>query len=479
MHVAIALCSVLRAPLAARLVFTIAVAVQCLTCITTAASDSTSDGRPRSNMFARAIGGAGSDDFWGIERTSDAGWILAGETKSFGSRDYDAWVVKLDSTGVIQWERRYGGNATDYVGGPRCLRQTGDGGYVVVGWTRSFGSRGSDGWIMRLDSTGEVTWQKTLGGEGFDAFLAVDLVRDGGIVCAGHTSLGDGGAWVVRLSPSGQVLWQRSYGRAGVDSIDSTADGGYFLVGTGYPDNKSYADMWCLRLDPSGNRRWERFLGGFSWEVGVDGQQTRDGGFAVLGWTESYGTGLADFWVLKLNSSGTPLWQQAYGGPNNEWPGALRQTKDGGLIVVGNTQSFGNGEADGWALRLSATGRVKWQISYGGSLRDDFTGVWQNDDGSYTIVGYTQSFSFGRDDAFLVDVPPDGYSCPQISTATTAVTTRSNSGTLSPPAKTKRVVVSPRMSTASPEPTNAVITDACLSARLVGLLPRSRCIICE
>lgn len=461
-------------PLVMRLVRTFLVAVQCLICATSATSHSIPEA-PASSTWARAIGGAGSDDVWGFEQTSDGGWILAGETKSFGSRDYDAWVLKLDRAGAIQWQQRYGGNATDSVGfGPRCVRQTADGGYVVVGLTKSYGAGDFDGWIIRLDVTGAVLWQKTLGGAQSDGLHAVDLTPDGGIVCAGYTSLGNGGAWVVRLSPSGAILWQRSYGSAGVYSMDCTSDGGYFLVGIEFADSQSYADIWCLRLDPSGNRRWERRLGGPDEDWGVDGQQTRDGGFVVVGWTSSYGAGGDDVWVVKLSSSGNPVWQFAYGGTDYERPWAVRQTRDGGFVVVGETYSFGNGDGDGWILRLSANGTVKWQISHGGSLWDSFAGVCQNADGSYTMVGYTQSFSYGRDDAFVLQVPADGYSCPQISTTTNAVTTNSRSETLSPPSKTKRIVISPRPSTANAVSTNAVITDACLSSDRIQSRAKSR-----
>ncbi|NIO09812.1 MAG: hypothetical protein GTO40_18125, partial [Deltaproteobacteria bacterium] len=182
-------------------------------------------------------------------------YIVAGHTLSFGSGDYDFWVLKLDAGGDVQWEKTYGGDYGDYA---QSVSPTSDGGYVVAGHTESFGAGGYDFWVLKLDGDGTVQWQKTYGGQSSEEALSIRPTLDGGYIVAGHTgSFGISGsqdAWVLKLDADGVIQWQKSYSSIGPDaahSIHQTSDRGYVVAGT--TSFGFYSDFWVLKTDEEGN----------------------------------------------------------------------------------------------------------------------------------------------------------------------------------------------------------------------------------
>lgn len=429
---------------------------------------------------AWGIGGAGWDDLTSMEPTSDGGWILWGYTRSFGARNEDLWVVKLKSDGQVQWQKRYGGNKWDYAWGRRSVREAPDEGFLIVGETSSFGAGNSDGWMLRLDSSGEIVWQKTLGGPGWDDFSGVDINSDGTWIITGGTALfGGWDIWLVKVDDTGRVLWQQAYKVGGFDTasrftsglvVHSTSDGGYFLLCEAaklLADGYYWWDSLYASVDPSGNLRWHKQLGvdGYSDDVLVDAVQVPDGGFVCAGYRYYYeGSSWGEHaWMVKLDSAGRTRWQYAYGGPSEYFAGVSR-TKDGGILATGRTWSFGKGGSDGWGLRLTATGKVKSQLTYGGTLYDSLISGRQSADGTFTLAGMTGSFSVGKYDLFFLRLPSDGYSCRQITGTSSAKAWKVSMGDSIPAVKSKRLVVSPRPSNCLAANTQCTITDACLTA---------------
>lgn len=180
-------------------------------------------------QWSKTYGLFGLEEASSIRQTSDGGFIVAGLMTSLPGHSADLWVFKLDVAGVVSWQRAYGGPRWDQA---HSVEQTSDGGYVVAGETGSFGAGGSDAWVLKLDATGNVSWERTYGGAGTDRAWSIHETRDGGLVVAGLTdSFGAGGwdAWVLRLSASGGTIWQRTYGGLypdWVSSIRQTVDGG-------------------------------------------------------------------------------------------------------------------------------------------------------------------------------------------------------------------------------------------------------------
>ncbi|MDD5224299.1 MAG: hypothetical protein PHE84_09925 [bacterium] len=243
-----------------------------------------------------------------IQQTSDGGYILAGETTSFGAGGTDFWVLKLNPDGTVAWQKTYGGTGGDY---PYSIQQTSDGGFVIAGHTTSFGAGGYDAWVLKLNPDGTVAWQKAFGGTDVEKAFSIQQTSDGGFIIAGYTkSFGAGNydAWVLKLNSDGTMAWQKAYGGTWEDhsySIQQTSDGGYILAGY-ISSSTSYHNFWVLKLNPDGTVAWQKTYGGTHGEA-YSIQQTSDGYYIVAG---LYST---DFWVLKLPADGNIIFNATSG----------------------------------------------------------------------------------------------------------------------------------------------------------------------
>jgi len=205
--------------------------------------------------WAKTYGGSSSDYVKSIQQTTDGGYIVAGSTYSFAAGVIDFWVLKLDSSGNVTWQKTYGGSGGDSAS---SIQQTTDDGYIVAGYTNSFAAGVIDFWVLKLDSSGNVTWQKTYGGSESDFASSIQQTTDGGYIVAGSThsfGAGDEDFWVLKLDSSGNVTWQKTYGGSGGDSassIQQTTDGGYIVAGSTHSFGAGSSDIWILKLDSSG-----------------------------------------------------------------------------------------------------------------------------------------------------------------------------------------------------------------------------------
>jgi hypothetical protein len=334
----------------------------------------------------------------------------------------DIWVVRLDSNRNKLWQKTFGG--TDY-DGASSLIATLDGGYLVGGYTLSINGDvtdshgGYDCWIIKLDAAGNLLWQKTYGGTGYDAGTNSITTSDGGYIMAGTTQSNDGDVmgnhggsdfWLVKLDGAGNKLWQKTYGGRGNDETSSfitTSDGGYVLAGSTQsnelPGFRGNTDYWVIKLDGAGNLIWQKTLGGSSVEYPGILITTSDGGYVVAGWTISNdgdvtgNHGAADGWLVKLNGMGNLVWQKTLGGTRDDFTSAVVATADGGYVVSGQTQSnngdvTGNhGNGDGWLIKLNGAGNLVWQKPFGGTNNDSFGQILAIPDKSYVVVGRTES----------------------------------------------------------------------------------------
>jgi uncharacterized delta-60 repeat protein len=292
------------------------------------------------------------------------------------------------------------------------IQQTTDGGYILAGEADSFGAGRSDFFVLKLNPDGTVAWQKTYGGTSSDMANSIQQTTDGGYIVAGRSSsFGAGGtdAWVLKLNPDGTVAWQKTYGETGTDmanSIQQTSDGGYIVAGRSSSFGAGVNDAWVLRLNPDGSVAWQMTYGDTGHDYANSVQQTSDGGYIVAGYSYSFGAGGGDAWVLKLDPDGTVAWQKTYGGTGWDPAWSVQQTSDGGYIVAGWTNSFGAGGYDAWVLKLNPDGTVAWQKTYGPSWDDWVNYVTQTMDG-FIMAGSTCPFS-GSCDLWVLKVNADG-----------------------------------------------------------------------
>jgi uncharacterized delta-60 repeat protein len=298
----------------------------------------------------------GADTVSSIKQTIDGGYVVAGYTSANDITEYDFWISKLDSSGNMEWQQAYGGSDGDWA---NSIWQTTDGGYIVAGMTQSFSAGDYDLWILKLSSSGDIEWQRAYGGNGHDVAESIQQTSDGGYIVAGGTSSIGAGLYdylVLKLSAAGDIEWQKTYGKTwseSAHSIQQTADGGYILAG-----DEPGRDNVIVKLSSTGNIEWQRTYWGDSEHRVRSIKQTNDGGYIVAG-TTSYAGRAYDTWLIKLTAAGDIVWQCVYGGEKDEIGMDIDQDQDGRYIVAGYTWSFGAGNSDILILKVSPTGEIE------------------------------------------------------------------------------------------------------------------------
>jgi len=255
-------------------------------------------------LWNQTYGGTGNEYAYHVEQTVDGGYALLGQTNSFGAGNNDFWLVKTDSSGNMQWNQTYGGTGNDV--GVHVL-QTGDGGYALAGSTASFGAGANDAWLIKTDAAGNMQWNKTYGGTGMEFGQCLEPTSDGGyaIACI-TTSFGAGSLdlWLVKIDSSGNMQWNQTYGGTGSDGpthFIQTMDGGYAIVGYTSGDGQ---DAGLFKTDSAGNLQWNMTYGGTGTEISYALLETSDGGYLLTINTSSFGAGSNDIWLVKTNELG-------------------------------------------------------------------------------------------------------------------------------------------------------------------------------
>lgn len=352
---------------------------------------------------------------YGLDATTDGGLVFSAESIYNGQGGYDFWVGRLDADGAVVWERGIGGSSGDYA---KTVLHTSDGGAIVTGDSYSFrtGDRYCDIWVVKFDGSGGIDWQHTYGGTHYDIPRDIQETFDGqgvstGYILMGYTqSYGAGGYdfWVVRLNASGGVLWQKTFGGSSNEfgrSVLPTSDGGFVVVGNTQSFGAGGSDVWVLKLTSAGLVEWEKTLGGTGDETPYSVRLAGDGGYTIGASTNSFGAGNFDFWVMHLNAAGGLTWQYTYGDAANDYPRDLEKTADGGYVMTGWTYSFGVDNNDAWVLKLDAEGAVEWQKLYNKPYEyeeeilngpDWAYAVAQTTDGGYAFSGDTDWWDSDR-----------------------------------------------------------------------------------
>ena len=304
------------------------------------------------------------------------------------------------------WNRTYGGTDNDSA---YSVVQTSDGGYALAGTTYSFSVGGYDDfWLVKTDAAGNMQWNRTYGGADNDHIYSIVQSSDGGYALAGWTrsfGAGQGDFWLGKTDAAGNMQWNRTYGGAsneGVYSVVQTSDGGYALAGYTNSFGAGGWDFWLVKTNSTGHHQWNRTYGGADYDYAWSIVQTSDGGYTLAGYTRSFGTGQDDFWLVKTNATGNHEWNQTYGGTDYDTARSVVQTSDGGYVLAGHTNSFGAGGEDFWLVKTDSAGNMVWNRTYGGTGTDRPMSVIQTNDRGYALAGYTESFGAGNLDFWLI-----------------------------------------------------------------------------
>jgi len=379
--------------------------------------------------WQKSVGGSGKDYANSVRQTADGGYIVAGYTNStdgdvVGNHGGDdVWMVKFSSSGIVEWTKALGGTGNDAA---TYVQQTADHGYVIAGYSSSndgdvSGNHGGDdAWVVKLDSVGNLQWQKSLGGNNNDAATAIQQLADGGYIVGcyaisennGDVFMSHGAAeyWIDKLSCIGNIEWNLCLGGQSYEfahDIHQTADGGFIVGGNTFSidgnvtGNNGNMDYWVVKIDTLQQLEWQKTLGGTGTDLLASVVQTNDGGYITAGHVYSqdgdvagsgfHGPFMNDFWVVKLNNTGAIQWKIALGGSGNDFAQSIQQTADGGYIVFGFTFSndgnvSGNhGYYDYWMVKLNSQGNIEWQKTFGGTDQDGYNTITQQVDGAHSI----------------------------------------------------------------------------------------------
>ena len=355
--------------------------------------------------WEKTFGGSDYDYGWSVQQTSDGGYIIAGFTHSYGAGYRDVYLVKTDSAGNLQWEKTFGGSNFEH---GRSVQQTSDGGYIIAGETYSYGAGSYDVYLVKTDSAGNLQWEKTFGGSDYDVGYSVQQTSDGGYIIAGYTySYGAGSCdvYLVKTNSAGNLQWQKTFGGADVDwglSVQQTSDGGYVIAGYTYSYGAGSTDFYLVKTDSAGNLQWQKTFGGADADGGYSVRQTSDGGYIIAGWTRSYSTDY-DVYLVKTDSAGNLQWQKTFSERDSDVGHSVQQTSDGGYIIAGLT-SYDAGSRDVYLVKTDSAGNLQWQKTFGGNNHDRGFSVQQTSDGGYIIAGWTRSYGAGSYDVYLIKV---------------------------------------------------------------------------
>ncbi|HYV94245.1 MAG TPA: T9SS type A sorting domain-containing protein [Chitinophagales bacterium] len=402
--------------------------------------------------WQKPLGGSIGEEAFSIQQTANGEFIIAGWSSSdngdvtgnHGLTDY--WIVKLDSSGNTIWQRCLGGSDND---DGKSIQQTTDGGFIIAGYSQSnngdvSGNHGSgDYWVVKLDSSGDIEWQKSFGGSDIEAANSIQQTLDGGLIVAGFSESNDGDVsgnhgykdyWIVKLNSDTNIHWQKSLGGSSDDypySIRQTIDSGFIIAGYSRSNdedvtgNHGLRDFWIVKLDSLGNMQWQKSLGGSDNEAAYSIQQTTEGGFIVAGSSASndgdvsFNHGSSDCWIVKLDSSGSIEWQKSLGGSYTDEAYSIQQTSDSGFVVAGwsgssdGDASLNHGLGDFWVVKLDTSGSIQWEKSMGGTDYEWAYSIDQTADAGYIVAGFSGSnngdvsSNHGNYDYWVVKLSPE------------------------------------------------------------------------
>ena len=364
-------------------------------------------------LWTRTYGGSNYDCGLSARQTTDGGFVIAGTVDSDYGWDYgDVWLIKTNANGDTVWTQTYGGNGTDQ---GRCVQQTNDGGYIIVGSTYSYGAGGRDVYLVKTNANGDTAWTRTFGGSSDDTGVSVQQTSDGGYIIVGYTwsyGAGDWDVYLIKTDANGNESWHRTFGGSRLDtgsSVLQTTDGGYIIAGTTISLTPfGGSDVYLIKTDANGNQLWYRIFGVEGFDNGASVQQTTDGGYIIAGETHGLAVGTMDAWLIKTDANGSQSWNRTFGVGDADEARSVQQTADGGYILAGHTGIYGSASSyDFYIVKTDVSGIEEWHKVLGGSNGDYARSVQQTSDGGYIIAGETYSYGAGGSDVWLIRLERD------------------------------------------------------------------------
>ncbi|MFV9549755.1 hypothetical protein [Algibacter sp. PT7-4] len=393
--------------------------------------------------FVKSIGGTKNESAQSVINTNDGGYAILGHTQSMDgdvanklNESFDYWLLKYNQNDILEWQKTFGGNDDDR---GKDIIQTTDGGYAIIGFSKSSNGHVSknngahDFWVTKLNTSGNISWEKNYGFVGADTGNTIIQTNDGGFLLTGvldvSASNGEGNSknsitksarikhaggdyWAIKINALGNLQWSKYFGGTFTDTCYDaiqTEDNGYILVGSSdsadvdIKNNNGTYDFWVIKISESGNLIWEKSFGGSQTDEARAIAKSDDGNYIIVGDTRSndanvsINKGAADLWAIKISPTGTLIWEKTFGGNSFDAARSIFKTQNGDFIISGSSRSLNgdttnnNGQNDAWVIKIDTQGHLKWQKTIGGSEIDFAYSAAEINNKSIIVVGDSNS----------------------------------------------------------------------------------------
>ncbi len=298
-------------------------------------------------IWAKSFGGNENEQGYSVKQTPDGGFIVVGSTTSFGLANPgtpDIYVIKTDSIGDTLWTKAYGGNDFDEA---YDVWLVSDGGYIITGQTKSFGAGFQDIFLLKIDNIGNIVWSKTIGSTGADVGYAIRQTQDGGFVVSGIVGgfgAGNLDVYLVKTDSLGDTLWTKTYGGGGNEwgyDVQQTSDSGFIIVGATNSFGSGGEDVYLIKTDDIGNVIWTKTYGQIL-DINQDGgrsvKQTNDGGFIITGYTTVNQFAWEDVYLVKTDDIGNVIWSKGYNVSFDNSTYQVLETPEKDYVLVGYSE---------------------------------------------------------------------------------------------------------------------------------------------
>ncbi len=343
-----------------------------------------------------------------VRPVSTGGYLSCGYTNVAGT--YDAHLTRLDATGSVLWSKQYGSsNSEDLF----AAVETPGGNFIAVGYT--YGING-DLYVINTDAGGNIIWSKTFDIGPNEYGYAIARTTDSKYVIVGSTYTGtDNDIYFLKIDSLGNLLWSKQFNNGVGNSYEigfdlkQTSDGGYAIAGYTDGSGAGLFDVYVIKTDSSGNIQWDRTYGGSNNEFGgYSISETAGGGYIIGGSTSTFGAGNGDYYLVRADATGNILWSKTFGGSATEYGYSCRQTVDGGFVLTGFTNSFGSGMNDAYLVKTDSAGSLQWSRTYGTVSDELASWVMQTPDNGFIITGYPYNFGPPLTDIHIIKTDPLG-----------------------------------------------------------------------
>ncbi|UCF70748.1 MAG: hypothetical protein JSW49_00265 [candidate division WOR-3 bacterium] len=357
-------------------------------------------------VWTHTYGGVNADIAYSVCQTSDGGFIATGYTSSFGAGLQDAYLVKTDANGDQMWTRTFGGYSMD---GAHFVREAADGGYIIAGYSETFGGGGKNVYLIKTDTLGIAEVTTTYATPLMDVAYAFCETPDDGYIFVGYrdgpSGWAKGDLWILKTDALLDTAWSKEYGGGGEDygiSVKPTPDSGYIIAGSTMSFGAGGKDAWLVKIDANGDTMWTKTYGGTLEDVAYGVSVTADSGYIFAGYINGTGAWTAgDAWLIRTDCMGDTLWTKVYGAYGEDYGFDVYQTPDLGYVTAGRYAQ------DIWLIRTDVLGDTLWTRRYGGAGTESGLALSLTSDGGYIIGGYTTSFGSGAQDFWLIRTEPD------------------------------------------------------------------------